>query len=126
MSSICLRRFDSVIASALAALLAFSGCTRTEPAKVDAKEVKEPARHQTGNRKETEAIPARCTPAWNKLVDQRLGITDSAGHGPDIGSAEWMTAVSRKSGVFDSEDHGPDPGGDEWCRAVDFRVFGRR
>lgn len=71
-------------------------------------------------------IPPRCSPAWNQMVDAKLKIGDGAGHGPDVGGAEWMNAVSRKSGVEDSAGHGPDPGSDEWCRAVDFKVFGRR
>jgi hypothetical protein len=71
-------------------------------------------------------IPPRCTAAWNALVDRRLKITDSSGHGPDIGSLEWQRAVGRKSGVEDGSGHGPDTGSDEWCRAVDFKVFGRR
>ena len=72
------------------------------------------------------ATPPRCTPAWNALVDRRLRISDSSGHGPEIGSPEWQRAVGRKSGVEDSSGHGPDTGSDEWCRAVDFKVFGRR
>ena len=72
------------------------------------------------------ATPPRCTPAWNALVDRRLKISDSSGHGPEIGSPEWQRAVGRKSGVEDSSGHGPDTGSDEWCRAVDFKVFGRR
>ena len=75
---------------------------------------------------EAEAIPPRCTPAWNIMVDHRLGISDDSSHGPDIGSAEWMQAVGRKSGVADRQGHGPDAGSDEWCRAVDYKVFGRR
>lgn len=71
-------------------------------------------------------IPFRCTSEWNALVERRLRITDSDGHGPDIGSQEWMMAVGRKSGVDDGSGHSPDPGSDEWCRAVDFKVFGRR
>lgn len=71
-------------------------------------------------------IPPRCSPAWNEMLDAKLGISDGSGHGPDIGSGEWMNAVGRKSGVVDADGHGPDPGSDEWCRAVDFKVFGRR
>ena len=75
---------------------------------------------------EIERLPARCTPEWNARVEQKLHITDAAGHGPDVGSQEWMNAVGRRSGVVDSAGHGPDPGSDEWCRAVDYKVFGRR
>jgi hypothetical protein len=119
-------RFAFLGYPAVALFLAVSGCTRSEPAKVDAKAVKAPASPRQSTAKTPAPIPARCTPAWNQEVDRRLGINDSAGHGPDIGSAEWMNAVSRKSGVFDAEGHGPDPGSDEWCRAVDYKVFGRR
>jgi hypothetical protein len=111
---------------ALIWMLAVPACTHSEPNSVDPKAVTGTANQVKAGPKDAGAIPPRCTPAWNKLVDQRLGITDSSGHGPDIGSAEWMNAVSRKSGVFDAEGHGPDPGSDEWCRAVDFKVFGRR
>jgi hypothetical protein len=75
---------------------------------------------------EEEAIPPRCTPAWNIMVDHRLGISDDSHHGPDIGSAEWLQAVGLKSGVIDRNGHGPDARSDEWCRAVDYKVFGRR
>lgn len=82
--------------------------------------------HTADGHPEPTVIPPACSPAWNSLVDSRLEISDDAGHGPDIGSAEWMHAVGLKSGVVDSAGHGPDPGSEEWCRAVDFKVFGRR
>lgn len=81
---------------------------------------------ENAGRSSSTAVPPRGSAAWNALVDQRLGIGDGTGHGPDIGSVEWQQAVSRKSGVMDSEGHGPDLGSDEWCRAVDYKVFGRR
>jgi hypothetical protein len=33
---------------------------------------------------------------WARALQQRLGIVDSQGHGPDIGSAEWRSAVEEK------------------------------
>lgn len=68
------------------------------------------------------APPPHGTPAWNQLVERRLQITDSAGHGPDLGSAEWMGAVGKKCGLSNS----PKPGTDAWFRAVDAKVFGQR
>ncbi len=68
--------------------------------------------------------PAPCTPAWNDLVEARVGVLDADGHGPDIGSGEWFWAVDRKLGIGDGQGHGPDPGSAEWCAAVDRRVFG--
>jgi len=82
--------------------------------------------HAANSHIEPVEIPPACSPAWNQLVDARLGISDASGHGPDVGSAEWMDAVSRRSGVVDEAGHGPDPGSEEWCRAVDYKVFGRR
>lgn len=111
---------------AIAPVLVVSGCRHSQPAEGDAKEVAATPTKVQSEAKQSPAIPARCTPAWNRAIDRRLGITDSSGHGPDIGSSEWMEAVSRKSGVFDAAGHGPDLGSDEWCRAVDFKVFGRR
>ena len=112
---------NSLGIAGLALCLSAAGCCctkRQEPPPPQGYAKNTPAKPQ--------GIPARCTPEWMKLVDQRLQITDSSGHGPDIGSAEWMNAVGRKSGVTDAAGHGPDPGGDEWCRAVDYKVFGRR
>jgi hypothetical protein len=31
-------------------------------------------------------------------LQQKLGIVDAEGHGPDIGSAEWRAAVEEKIG----------------------------
>ncbi len=68
-----------------------------------------------------EVIPPPGTPAWNKIIDRRLKITDAAGHGPDLGSAEWMGAVGKKCGIRDLK-----PGSDAWFRAVNAKVFGPR
>lgn len=54
-------------------------------------------------------------------MDRRLGVTDAAGHGPDLGSEEWMGAVGKKAGIT-----GLRPGSKEWSRAVEAKVFGAR
>ena len=99
----------------------FAGCAtqKVPPAPSGYSKTASPSR-------ETQQLPAPCTPEWNALVERKLQISDSSGHGPDLGSQEWMHAVGRRSGVIDAAGHGPDPGSEEWCRAVDFKVFGRR
>lgn len=61
---------------------------------------------------------------WRQEVERRVGTSDGAGHGPDVGSEEWMFTVSRKLGVCDAQGHGPDPGSGEWQTAVHRLVFG--
>jgi hypothetical protein len=117
-SSLLLRNSLGVAGLAISLLAAGCCCTKRQEPPTQGYTKSTPAKPLR--------IPARCTPEWMKLVDQRLQISDSSGHGPDIGSIEWMNAVGRKSGVTDAAGHGPDPGGDEWCRAVDYKVFGRR
>lgn len=61
---------------------------------------------------------------WLRQIEDRVGVRDGAGHGPDLGSDEWMKAVSAKLGVIDSDGHGPTLGGDEWRNAVHWKAFG--
>lgn len=75
--------------------------------------------HAAQSHAEPEVIPPHGTPAWNRIVDRRLRITDSAGHGPDLGSNEWMGAVTKKSGIAPNLK----PGTEAWYRAVDAKVF---
>ena len=70
------------------------------------------------------ARPQPCTQPWFGLVESRVGIIDSSGHGPDVGSSEWAFAVDSRLGIGDGQGHGPDPGSSEWCHAVDARLFG--
>ena len=72
---------------------------------------------------EPHVVPPRGTPEWQEQVDRRLHITDPAGHGPDLGSAEWMSAVGKKCGI---PTRGPKPSSDAWFREVETKVFDRR
>jgi hypothetical protein len=80
--------------------------------------------HTRNGHEEPDALPAMGAPAWNNLVDHRLGIRRRTQHA--IGSPAWMEAVGRATGVADAAGHGPDPGTAEWHRAVDRAVFGER
>ena len=40
-----------------------------------------------------------CSDAWFAYLDGRLKISDSQGHGPDVGSTEWKSSVERKLGL---------------------------
>ena len=103
------------IAIGLAAMS--SACCHRQPA---AAPVAAPATHHAAeSHPEPEVIPPHGSPAWNRIVDRRLHITDSAGHGPDLGSEEWMGAVSKKSGIAPNLE----PGTEAWYRAVDAKVF---
>ncbi len=94
-----------------------SACCQRQPA---AAPVAAPATHHAAeSHAEPEVIPPHGSPAWNRIVDRRLHITDSAGHGPDLGSDEWMGAVTKKSGISPTLL----PGTEAWYRAVDAKVF---
>ena len=62
--------------------------------------------------------PAPCTTDWYKLVEQKVGVTDSHGHGPDLGSGEWRSAVEFKLGIRD-DPAVPDPDSEAWCAHID-------
>lgn len=53
---------------------------------------------------------------WYQWVDQRLGVSDGGGHGPDGGTDEWNNAVQRKLG---EEAPQSQPGSPQWQQAVD-------
>jgi uncharacterized protein len=61
------------------------------------------------------AAPAVCDAAWQRAVDARL--MPAAGHGPDLGSAEWFVAVEQQLGLRGRPD-GPDAGTPAWCASV--------
>ncbi len=50
-----------------------------------------------------------CGPGWVDATEAKLAITDSAGHGPDLGSAEWAEALTRRLGGHHQ------PGTTDWC-----------
>ena len=50
-----------------------------------------------------------CEPGWVAATEAKLAVTDRAGHGPDLGSAEWAEALTRRLGGHDK------PGTKAWC-----------
>lgn len=50
-----------------------------------------------------------CGPGWVDATEAKLAVTDSAGHGPDLGSAEWAEALTRRLGGHHQ------PGTKDWC-----------
>jgi len=64
------------------------------------------------------AGPTPCTADWYKLVEQQIGVTDSHGHGPDLGSGDWRSAVEFKLGIRD-DPAVPDPSSEAWCAHID-------
>lgn len=60
--------------------------------------------------------------AWAQWAEKLQPVTDSQGHGPDIGSDEWANALARKLGVIDAQGHGPDIGSKEWRSAVENKL----
>lgn len=58
---------------------------------------------QSGNNTEL------CGPGWVDATEAKLAVTDGAGHGPDLGSAEWAEALNRRLGGRHQ------PGTQAWC-----------
>ncbi|WP_157836340.1 lysozyme inhibitor LprI family protein [Rheinheimera texasensis] len=50
-----------------------------------------------------------CGPGWVEATEATLAVTDGAGHGPDLGSAEWAAALTRRLGGHQQ------PGTQAWC-----------
>jgi hypothetical protein len=70
-----------------------------------------------------ETPPKIGTPEWYLVVEQKTGVVDDEGHGPDTGSTEWLEAVSKQVDVYDSQGHGPDLDSSEWKRCVHRKLF---
>ncbi|MGD8863157.1 MAG: hypothetical protein PVI30_24295 [Myxococcales bacterium] len=62
--------------------------------------------------------PEPCSAAWYAHVEQRVGVADAQGHGPDPGSDEWKSAVEFRLAVRDDESF-PDPASAAWCERID-------
>lgn len=58
---------------------------------------------------------------WANWVESKVQITNSSGHGPDIGGDEWIRAVDRKLKIS-SNGHGPDLASKEWRQAVEAKL----
>ncbi len=67
--------------------------------------------------------PKLGTTEWYLEVEEKTGVVDQDGHGPDTGSVEWLEAVSSNIEVYDKLGHGPDLDSDEWKRCVHRKVF---
>lgn len=64
-----------------------------------------------------------CSPAWFFFIEKTLETSDSQGHGPDMGSAEWKSVVEFKLGVRDNPKV-PTPASNEWCEFIDKLISG--
>lgn len=51
---------------------------------------------------------------------------NASAESPQLGSDAWYEWVDEKAGVSDGHGHGPDYGSGEWCQAANWRVFGQR
>jgi hypothetical protein len=74
------------------------------------------------NRRQTN-VPTIGSAEWFVEVDSILGVSDVAGHGPDLDSAEWRRAVHRSLPDENSGLTLGDVGTDAWFRHVDEVVF---
>jgi hypothetical protein len=59
---------------------------------------------------------------WAKWAEKLYPITDSQGHGPDIGSDEWAGAMDRRLKITDEAGHGPTVKSKEWRQAVEKKI----
>lgn len=77
----------------------------------------------TSNSQDAAYIPPTAWLEWAKWVEKLHPVTDTEGHGPDIGSAEWSGALDKKLRITDAAGHGPDIGSIEWRRAVEKKLI---
>lgn len=71
-----------------------------------------------GNGPDTETNSSPCSEEWFRYVESQLGTGDGAGHGPDVGSAEWKSVVEFKLGIRD-DPQVPNVASDTWCDYID-------
>lgn len=64
-----------------------------------------------------------CSSQWYALLDDSLAVSDSQGHGPDLGSMEWRSAVEFKLGIRNNPQV-PEPSSANWCSYIDSYVDG--
>lgn len=55
-----------------------------------------------------------------------LAACQATSSNPAVGSHAWMAWAEQKAGVTDGQGHGPDHGSQEWCDALHYRVYGVR
>jgi hypothetical protein len=63
---------------------------------------------------------------WAKWAEKIYPITDSQGHGPDIGSDEWAGAMDRRLKITDKAGHGPTVKSKEWRQAVEKKIADKK
>lgn len=63
---------------------------------------------------------------WAKWAEKLHPITDSQGHGPDIGSDEWAGAMDRRLKITDEAGHGPTLKSKEWRQAVEKKIAAKQ
>ena len=62
-----------------------------------------------------------CSEQWFIYVEDYIPTGDGAGHGTDLGSAEWMSVIEFKLGLRDNSDV-PKLGSEDWCEYIDAKV----
>ena len=68
--------------------------------------------------KTPEIEPENCSTADILNLAAKLDVSDGAGHGPDIGSAEWRAAIEFRMGITESE-HVHDNDTKNWCQFIE-------
>jgi len=67
-------------------------------------------------------LPVEDWKAWAQKVEARYPVTDTMGHGPDIGSDEWARALQHRLQIIDDAGHELEVGSDAWRAAVEERL----
>ena len=62
-----------------------------------------------------------CSADWYSHVDSLLKVSDSQGHGPDLGSNEWRSAAEFKLKLR-SVQNKPDIMSEAWCEYIDAKL----
>ena len=62
--------------------------------------------------------PQPCSESWQQYIEAQLHTSDSAGHGPDVGSVEWRSVIEFKLGIR-GDPAIPSRKTDEWCTYID-------
>ena len=71
----------------------------------------------------TAAVQA-CSHEWFSLVEEKIQVSDSQGHGPDPGSSEWRSVVEFKLGIRGNSDI-PSRDTEQWCTYINKHYIGR-
>jgi hypothetical protein len=66
--------------------------------------------------------PPTAWDAWAKWVEKSHPITDSQGHGPDIGGNEWSHALNQRLQITNPSGHALEIGSHEWRTAVEKKL----